>query len=78
VCVYSVIVGYCWYCIFNRAGSSISVAISILFDGEDISFHAKPVSLLNKFWIYLLPEFGACGPKNVVKSLPYILTIKTT
>jgi len=47
VFVYSVIVGYCWYCIFNRAGSSINVAISILFGGENISFDASLVVYIN-------------------------------
>ena len=64
MCVYSVIVGYSWYCIFNRAGSSISVAISILFDGENISFHSKPVSLLNNLdifnKIFTIPHETSC------------------
>jgi hypothetical protein len=33
--------------VYNRAGSSIDVAISILFDGENISFDASLVIYIN-------------------------------
>ena len=43
---------YCWLLLvlrgtYSRAGSSIEVVISILFDGENISFDASLVMYMN-------------------------------